>query len=156
MRRTGEPAPVAYRGGHELRAVVAADVLRLTALCSCTVEDGGHVVRGDRTCYAATDAFAGVLVAHAEYFDGSAIAGGIEEKVQRPHVIPVRRNKPLRGHCAAADPVSLQTLGRHAQPLGVVSLHAAVLVAPAMVCIQNRLQRPSDDHRLTLAAGALR
>jgi hypothetical protein len=83
--------PVADGSGHELGPIVAAQVLRDATQFAAFVQSMRDVIGGDRATEATHHVLSGELVAHRQRLDGAAVGGGIEDEVQRPHVVGALR-----------------------------------------------------------------
>ena len=146
--QVGEPLP--DRGGDELGAVVAPDVLGHAVLEEEIGERHEHLVARDAALDNDRQTLAGVLVDHCEQLQGAAVAGVLTDEVVGPDVVAVLGPQPDAGAVgepqAAALGVPLRDLETFGPPDALDALHVQL---PA-----GHLQQVGDTPVAVAAEGA--
>src|SRR3954451_22752677 len=140
-RDEGEPdtfaGSVGHRGAGQLGAVVAAQHLRVAAVAGQPVKLVDQPVPGEGACDEAAEALAGVLVDDGDDLDRSAVGGGVELEVDRPHPVRAIRDWVV-WCCGRTDPLTAPRLRPPhpfvaPQPLNLLVVHRPALAAGVLV-----------------------
>jgi hypothetical protein len=105
------------RVGDELRAVVASNEVRCSALSNQPIQHVDNIGRRNRTVDFESETFTGVLIDDRHPLEPPAIGGGVEEEVVAPYVVWVRWLQPNAAVLAAADPASFPRFWAMREPI---------------------------------------